>query len=160
MKYKEEVLIMDASLIRRIESFLNKSEFEGLKGEPATDEDILNAEQVLNVKFNEEYIQFIKLFGGACAGFAIYAFINGSSMGKATVVELTHRFRKGGEDMIPQELKEAYVISDDGSGNPVLMNKEGKIFIFWHDSWEVELLHNSLQEMLLEYFPQSGGYYV
>ncbi|WP_241774482.1 MULTISPECIES: hypothetical protein [Lysinibacillus] len=30
--------------------------------------------------------------------------------------------------MIPQELKDAYVVSDDGSGNPVLMNKEGKIF--------------------------------
>ncbi|KOP78410.1 hypothetical protein AMS59_11095 [Lysinibacillus sp. FJAT-14745] len=151
---------MDANLISRIESFLNKSEFKGFKGIPATDEEILNAEQVLNVKFNKEYVQFIKLFGGACVGLSIHAFNNGSFIGKSTVVELTQWFQKDGEDTIPQELKGAYVISNDGSGNPVLMNEDGNIFIFWHDSWEVELLHNSLQEMLLKYFPQSGGYYV
>ncbi|MEK4425950.1 SMI1/KNR4 family protein [Solibacillus sp. FSL K6-1523] len=152
--------MINEDLIGRIESFLNKIEFGGFRGKPATNEEILNAEQVLNVKFNVEYIQFIKLFGGACAGFDIHAFNNGSSLGKETVVELTQRFRRGGEDLIPQELKDAYVISDDGSGNPILMNAEGKIFIFLHDSWEVELLYNSLQEMLMNYFPQSGGYYV
>ncbi|MEY9974776.1 hypothetical protein ABH966_005193 [Lysinibacillus sp. RC46] len=120
----------------------------------------MNAEQVLNVKFKEEYIQFIKIFGGACVGLNIHAFNNGSFIGKSTVVELTHWFKKGGEDMIPHELKDAYVISNDGSGNPILMNSDGNIFIFWHDSWEVELLHNSLQEMLMKYFPPSGGYYV
>lgn len=151
---------MDAHLMKRIGSFLNNSEFEGLVGKPATTEEILNAERVLNVKFNEEYIRFIKLFGGACVGIEIYVFNNEDSLRKNSVIESTQRFRKGGEDVIPQELKDAYVISDDGSGNPILMNTEGKIFIFLHDSWEVELVSNSLQEMLMKYFPQSGGYYV
>ena len=151
---------MNAALIDRIKVFLYKNESNDLLGIPATDEEILGAEKYLETKFNEDYIQFIKLFGGSCVGLSIYAFNNGSLLGSTTVVELTRRFRKDAGEMIPSELKDAYAISDDGSGNPILMNKDGNIFIFLHDSWEVELLYHSLEEMLMNYFPENGGYYV
>ena len=60
-----------------------------------------------------------------------YSICSDGYVGKTTGVELTHWF-----------------------------NGDGNIFIFWYDSQEVELLHNSLQEMLMKYFPPLGGYYV
>jgi hypothetical protein len=151
---------MDDNLVNRIEKFLSKTEFEGLLGKPASDKEIHNAEKTLNVKFDNNYIHFIKKFGGSCAGISIYAFSNGSLLGKETVVELTEMFRESLGDAIPNELIDAYVISDDGAGNPVLINKQGNVLIYFHDSLEIDFLHESLEEMLLKYFPKNGGYYV
>ncbi|WP_415576851.1 SMI1/KNR4 family protein [Escherichia coli] len=46
-----------------------------------------------------------------------------------------------------------YVISDDGGGNPIIMNTDGKIFVFLHDSYEMEFLYSSLEELLMKSFP-------
>ncbi|MGM1050209.1 MAG: SMI1/KNR4 family protein [Bacillota bacterium] len=154
---------MNKELLNKIENFLNREENSSLIGKPASIQEIKNAEKMLNVKFNDQYIEFIKLFGGAYGGLTISAFNNGDLIGKSTVVDLTLKFRRIFEeeifdfDGIEFEgesveflLKNSYVISDDGSGNPILMNEHGGIFIFLHDSGEVELLYNSLEELLIE----------
>ncbi|WP_071884440.1 SMI1/KNR4 family protein [Cronobacter condimenti] len=84
-----------------------------LYGIPATDEEIANAEKELKIKFNEQYIEFIKWFGGAFGGIDIHAFNNGSLVGKATVVDLTQKFRKTYKDLDKSVLNAFYVISDD-----------------------------------------------
>ncbi|EPY08598.1 SMI1 / KNR4 family protein [Paenibacillus alvei TS-15] len=154
---------MNKELLNKIENFLNREENCSLVGKPASIQEIKNAEKMLNVKFNDQYVQFIKLFGGAYGGLTISAFNNGDLIGKSTVVDLTLKFRmifkeeiydfNGIEfegESVEFLLKNSYVISDDGSGNPILMNERGEIFIFLHDSGEVELLYYSLEELLIE----------
>jgi SMI1 / KNR4 family (SUKH-1) len=154
---------MNKELLDKIENFLKREENSSLIGKPASIQEIKNAEKMLHVKFNDQYVQFIKLFGGAYGGLAISAFNNGDLIGKSTVIDLTLKFRKIFEEdifdfngmefegeSVELLLKNSYVISDDGSGNPILMNEQGKLFIFLHDSGEVELLNNSLEELLIE----------
>ncbi len=42
------------------------------------EEEIKYAQQRLGVQFNKDYVQFMKMFGGAYAGLAVHAFSNGS----------------------------------------------------------------------------------
>ncbi|EAE5922248.1 SMI1/KNR4 family protein [Listeria monocytogenes] len=133
-------------VFEKLEEFYKQH--SGLKGQPATEEQIHEAEKILDVQFNKQYIHFIKQFGGAFGGISIHAFNNGSLIGKATVIDLTLKFRKIYGETISKELSESYVVSDDGSGNPILMDTAGKITIYYHDSGESELLYDSLQELL------------
>lgn len=143
-KMFKENIYMDIFL--KLDAFFE--EYVELRGLPATSDQINEAQKLLNVQFNEQYINFIKRFGGAFAGISIHAFSNESLIGKATVVDLTLKFRDTYGESVPRELRNSYVISDDGSGNPILMDMAGKITIYFHDSGESELLYNSLQELL------------
>lgn len=142
---------MKEDLLKKIETLFNTH--SGLSGQPATDTEIIDAEKKLNLKFNEQYIEFIKLFGGAFGGIDIHAFNNGSLIGKATVTEMTEKFRSAYTDKLPEELLSAIVISDDGSGNPILINTSGEIFIYFHEENEVQLLYDSLEVLLTKSFP-------
>ncbi len=124
-----------------------------LYGLPATDSEIETAEQTLGVKFNADYIQFIKAFGGAFGGVEIHAFNNGSLIGNETVTELTERFRDNYLESAGEQWRDAYVISDDGTGNPVLMTAEGVLHLYLHETGETELLYDSLEQLLSQTFP-------
>lgn len=93
--------------------------------------------------------EFIKKFGGASAGLDIHAFHNSTLIGKETVIELTQGFRKLLE-LHEQPMNKLYAISDDGSGNPILMDQQGHIFIYYHDSSEMEILYESLDRLFKE----------
>lgn len=124
-----------------------------LMGSPATDHQIESAELALSTRFHPQYIEFIKLFGGSYAGISIHAFNNGPLIGKATVTELTTRFRENYNTQHLPQLDGAYVIADDGSGNPVLMNPAGQIFLYLHEEDELEPLYSSLDDLLKQTFP-------
>ncbi|WP_338526408.1 SMI1/KNR4 family protein [Pseudomonas batumici] len=141
---------MKSDLIEKIENVFRSQDC--LRGKPATDAEIQQAENLLKVTFNEQYVEFIKLFGGAFGGIDIHAFNNGSLLGKATVIDLTLKFRNANENCVPAPLKNAYVISDDGAGNPILMNSNGQILIYLHDEHEVEILYESLEVLLTKSF--------
>ncbi len=145
-------MLMNKELLVRVRKKITEDREMILYGIPATDEEIIQAETILNIKFNIQYIEFIKLFGGAFGGIAIHAFKNGSLIGKASVVELTQKFRNTYSDLDESILRLFYVISDDGCGNPILMNTDGKIFIFYHDCYEMEFLYSSLEELLMKSF--------
>ena len=136
---------MENELIKKIRAELGTN--NDLIGIPATHENLLN------VKFNDQYLEFITLFGGAFGGINIHAFNNGSLIGKATVVDLALKFRQAQGRNLNSALKNLYVISDDGSGNPILMNAQGNIFVFLHDSGDMEILSNSLEDLLSKSFP-------
>ncbi|MED8265527.1 SMI1/KNR4 family protein [Escherichia coli] len=135
---------------------MNQELLERVRKEITSDEDITHAENILNIKFNDQYIQFIKLFGGAFGGISIHAFNNGSLIGNATVIDLTKKFRETYSDLDKDILNSFYAVSDDGSGNPILMNTDGEIFIFLHDSYEIEYLYSSLEELLMKSFPSKN----
>ncbi|HDV2251923.1 TPA: SMI1/KNR4 family protein, partial [Escherichia coli] len=68
---------MNQELLERVRKEITSDQDMVLYGIPASDEDITHAENILNIKFNDQYIQFIKLFGGAFGGISIHAFNNG-----------------------------------------------------------------------------------
>jgi len=141
---------MDNILRKRIENLVEND--NDLRGRPATDNEIKDAEIRLNVKFDTQYIDFIKIFGGAFCGIAIHAFGNGDMIGDETVIELTQRFRKYTPNL-SSELISSYVISDDGAGNPLLISRNGHILIYFHDSGETEVLHTTFNDLLNQALP-------
>ena len=61
---------MKKELIERLRRFLSAHD---MMGTPASDEQVVCAEQELGVKFNPDYIDFVKNFGKAYAGMMINA---------------------------------------------------------------------------------------
>ncbi|MNJ59959.1 hypothetical protein D3C77_556660 [compost metagenome] len=107
----------------------------------------------MEVNFHEDYVHFISTFGGAFAGLAVYAFSNGSSLGNETVVDLTLGFREQCKELpFAEVLRTSYVISMDGSGDPIIINQAGKVFICYHDTGEIKLLADSFEELIEENF--------
>jgi len=141
---------MNEALMERLKVFLQREDNSTLVGIPASQEEIAEAQRQLNVNFHEDYVQFIRTFGGAFAGLAIHAFSNGSSLGNETVVDLTLGFREQFKELpLAEVLRTGYVISIDGSGDPIIIDREGKVCIFYHDTGEIKLLADSF-EMLIE----------
>ena len=132
---------MKQKLIERLSTFLNKHK---MRGTPATDEQIEQAEKVLNVKFSSDYIDFIKHFGRAWADIEIFAF-----EGNETVVGYTQSLRE-----VHAETSENYAVADDGAGNPIMINPKGEVLIFYHDNGENEILASSLEVFIKENFEE------
>ncbi|MEC0090832.1 SMI1/KNR4 family protein [Paenibacillus macquariensis] len=144
---------MKDALMERLKSFLHREDNSTLIGIPASQEEIAEAQQRLNVSFHEDYVHFIRTFGGAYAGLAVYAFSNGSSLGKETVVDLTLGFREQFKELpFAEVLRTGYVISMDGFGDPIIINQAGKVFICYHDTGEFKLLADSFEALIEENF--------
>jgi len=145
---------MDNDLRNKINDFLRTPFDDGssLKGVPATDEEIKDSEQKLNYKFSDDYIEFIKEFGGAYLGVNIHAFNNHSMMSKQTVTEITQEFRNSYKERSTEELiNKSVVIAIDGSGNPILISSDGKVIIVYHDSEDdKEILANNFNEFIIK----------
>ncbi|NIF27158.1 SMI1/KNR4 family protein [Pantoea sp. Tr-811] len=142
---------MNKQLLEKISSLIMPD--NDLHGSPASDKEIFDAELELGIIFDPQYIDFIKIFGGAFGGIEIHAFNNGELIGDETVTELTKSFRNAYSDNLTDELMQSCVISGDGAGNPILINQKGHIIIYLHETGEVEKMHNSLEELLQKSFP-------
>lgn len=136
---------MKQDLILKLKSFLDKH--PSLSGKPATDDEIIKAERILNVHFDKCYKEFIKKFGGAFAGIGIHAFNNGASVGNETVIELTKKNRELFAGLFP-EINEYVIVSDDGSGNPIGIAPDGKVVLFDYDTEEKDVLSNSFESFI------------
>ncbi|MGG8166434.1 SMI1/KNR4 family protein [Klebsiella aerogenes] len=139
---------MDDILIDVVKKTL--SDHPSLIGTPATDQQISDAESALNLKFNSQYTQFIKIFGGSWAGISIHAFNNAPLLGKETVTGMTLNFRRYNPFYHDDEslLKNCYVLSSDGGEGYYLMSASGEIYIYYQDSGEIELLYESLAQLI------------
>jgi hypothetical protein len=128
---------MKKELIERLRRFLTAHD---MIGTPASDEQVLCAEQELGVKFSSDYIDFIKNFG---------MMINALD-GNENVVDETKSLRE-----VHPEVADTYVISDDGSGNPIMINSKGEVEIYYHDSdAEIETIASSLEQYIEDNFPE------
>lgn len=140
---------MKQTLIDKIAAEMNPIPDINLEGTPANDQEIYDAEKRLGIKFCHDYVVFIKTFGGACAGVPVYAFNNNGMMGNETVVSLTEMFRSDyADDARGVILNKGYAISIDGSGNPILIDADGRVLIFYHDNDEYEVFANSFAEFI------------
>ncbi|MGO4184921.1 SMI1/KNR4 family protein [Paenibacillus sp. MCAF9] len=144
---------MKDALMERLKNFLHLEDNSTLVGIPATQEEIAKAQQRLNVSFHEDYVHFIRTFGGAYAGLAVHAFSNGSSLGNETVIDLTLEFREQFKELPCAEvLRTSYVISMDGSGDPIIIDRLGKVHICYHDTGEIKLVADSFELLVEENF--------
>jgi len=140
---------MTQELLDKIEKEMNPLPEMNFRGIPAKDSDIAEAEEKLKVKFHEDYIVFIKTFGGAYAGIAVHAFENNEMLSKDTVVDLTETFREDyAEDPRSAIINTGYVISMDGSGNPIVVDASGQVMIFYHDCDEYKIFAPSFSEFI------------
>ncbi|MGM1047410.1 MAG: SMI1/KNR4 family protein [Bacillota bacterium] len=144
---------MKESLIERLKLFLHREDNRTLVGRPASQEEIAHAQQQLNVSFHEDYVHFLRTFGGAYAGLAVYGFSNGSSLGNETVVDLTLRYREQFKELpFAEILQTSYIISMDGSGDPIIINRSGQVYIGYHDTGEIRLLADSFEALIEDQF--------
>ncbi|MGI2297908.1 SMI1/KNR4 family protein [Paenibacillus sp. GXUN7292] len=144
---------MNDALMERLKAFLHREGNSSLVGSPASQEEIVNAQQQLNVSFHEDYVQFIRTFGGSYAGLAVHAFHNGSSLGNETIVDLTLGFREDCKELpVAEVLRTGYVISIDGSGDPIIIDQAGKVLIYHHDTGEIKGLADSFEALIEDCF--------
>lgn len=142
---------MRHEVINRLNIFFQKN--PTMVGKSATNEQIINAEKELNIIMDKDYKEFIQNFGGAYAGLAIHAFINGTSIGNETIIDLTNGARNlFNEANLFPEINESLVISDDGSGNPIAIIPTGEVVLFDYDTEEKQVLSNSFEEFIEENF--------
>lgn len=133
---------MKKELIERLGLFLRKHD---MIDTPATEEQILYAEQELGVKFSPDCIDFIRNFGKAYAGMMINAVA-----GAENVIDDTKSLRE-----VHPEVTDTYVISDDGSGNPIMINTKGELVVYYHDSdTELEIIASSLEQYIEDNLPE------
>jgi hypothetical protein len=136
---------MKQELIKRITNYLGIPVEEN----KATDKEISEAEKKLKIKFNEDYKEFIKLFGGCYVGVCIYAFKNSDELENKTVVDLTLFYREqkwpGTEDN--------YVVSFDLSGNPITIKTSGEVVVFEHNIGSFFKLADSFEDLINDNLP-------
>lgn len=138
---------MKQELLNRLHLFYAKNPV--LRGSPANLEQIANAEKKLNARMSDDYKEFILIFGGAYIGLDLHAFINGDALGKESVVELTDNARRlfNGKNLFP-EINESIVVADDGSGNPIATDPEGRVVLFDYDTEEKQVLAQTLEDFI------------
>ena len=142
---------MKREVINKLNVFYQKT--PTMSGKAATNKQIANTEKELNITMDKDYKEFIQNFGGAYAGLAIHAFINGTSIGNETIIDLTNDARNLFNDanLFP-EINKCLVIADDGSGNPIAIMPNGEVVLFDYDTEEKQVLSNSFEEFIEENF--------
>lgn len=116
------------------------------RGNAVSNNQIGDAERVLGVQFDDNYVEFLKRYRGSFVGTPIYGYNNSSMLENIDVVELTKRFR---EDGWPSS-ESSYVISIDMSGNPIMIGSDGVVFTYDHDAGKQRVISGSFIEFLEE----------
>ncbi|MFV5262134.1 SMI1/KNR4 family protein [Acinetobacter courvalinii] len=142
---------MKSDLLNRLSKFYKDN--PEMKGVPLTLDDINNVENILKIKLPKDYKLFVSTYGGSYAGLAIYGLKNAEMMGDETVIELTNRARKLLYDLkVDNYILKSVVVSDDGAGNPIFINVNGEVYIYYVDNGEYNKLGDSLGDVIEENF--------
>jgi hypothetical protein len=138
---------MIQEVIDKIKLILSENDL--FAGKSVDEETIKNAETELNVNFDKDYVQFLRLFGGSYTGFSIYGFNNCEMLSEETVIDLTKDFRSNYLiDNRCELIQSSYVISVSGNGDPVFICPDNKVWIYYHDDDEIEELNKSFEELI------------
>lgn len=119
-----------------------------LQAGPAKNAEIQKAEKEICLNFSNEYKKFLLLYGGALLpGHDIYGLKRQRSMASNwSVVQNTHFYK---EKQKWPGIEDWYIVSDDGSGNPIGIDPEGRVWLSDHDAgFEKIKLANSFEEFL------------
>lgn len=133
---------MKKETIEKLEKYLKNFDFDLI---PNDQIDIDYIEKSLNIKINNDYKEFLLIFGGCFVGLPIYGVKNCKLLEDITVVQLTNDFRADGVDLNVG----CYVISMDGSGNPIYLNSSNHIMIYDHDLGKEKVFEIDFENMIL-----------
>lgn len=150
---------MTASTIQKLEE--SYSQFPGMCAEGVSQSEIDSAAVRLGVPFPEDYQDFLCRYGGGhvgslcVAGLRQWQFAGHSDW---NVVELTEHYR---EQRYPGAERWA-IFSDDGFGNPIGFDEQGRVWISDHNSCEFACLESSFEDWVrrwaLKAEPHRGAY--
>ena len=118
-------------------------------GRRCKSEEIEEAQEKVKLEFHASYKNFLLKYGSATLpGFIIYGLIPLPEMGKSVnnIVKKT-AFYKNFQKW--PGIENWYVISDDGRGNPIGIDPQGKVWLSDHDAgFEKVKLADSFEEFL------------
>jgi hypothetical protein len=141
---KGERLLVQESTIQTLRA--DYARFEGMAATGATASEIELASQTLGIPFPSDYIEFLSIFGGGYARSYAIAGLREWQMAANDwhVVTKTQQFSTP-----PFPGTEGWIIfSDDGCGNPIGFDREGRVWISDHDSRECICLEQSFDAWL------------
>lgn len=118
-----------------------------MKAGPVAYDEIDTAAATANVQLPKDYREFIHRYGGAIVGpLPIIGLRKAPAMARSesSVFELTERFRRQGW----REVENWLIISVDHAGNPVGLDKDGKVWINDHDAGVVEPIAENFESFL------------
>jgi hypothetical protein len=120
-----------------------------------SDGEISRAAQQLDCTFTDDYIAFLRRYGGATVGsLPIFGLRPVEVTGEPwSVVAATQIFR---QEALPGT-EDWYVISNDGYGNPIGIARDGRVMIVDHDAGGLSVLADSFEDFLLSHcLPKDG----
>lgn len=125
-----------------------------LFGIPVKDELIIDqSENMLDVKFSDPYRTFLEKYGGIIlSGHVILGLLQSpeNSFFNDTIISKTTFFKK---EQVWPKINDWYIISDDGSGNPIGIDPDGQVWLSDHNSgFEHILLASNFNEFILKLF--------
>lgn len=120
-------------------------------GIPVKDNQLIQeAQTILGLTFSASYIVFLKKFGGIVYDYIVYGLIpqptEESGFLNKSIIERTKFFK---EHQKWPGIENWYIISDDGSGNPIGIDPDGKVWLSDHDAGFKHIkLADSFEEFL------------
>ncbi|MEM0942229.1 MAG: SMI1/KNR4 family protein [Bacteroidota bacterium] len=134
---------MDSRIEEKLDVFYSKNQIA--LGTKCSNKDIEFIEKSLSVKLTETHKDFLLKYGGSLVGdFAIYGMINSELMDEENIIELTESYKDDDLTLEPGQ----YVLSHDGSGNPIVQDPSGGILIFDHDIGDFNAIADSLEDLI------------
>ncbi len=111
--------------------------------------EIAQAASALGVTFDDDYVAFLRRYGGAMVGsLPVFGLRPVKVMGERwSVVEVTQWFREEGWSGTGGW----YVISEDGFGNPIGVAEDGRLMVFDHDSGQEQIVAEDFEHFLIEH---------
>lgn len=112
-----------------------------------SEEEISRIEQLIGVPFPDDYKQFILLYGGAMVGaYPVFGLRPVEVMGNNhwSILDVTEHYRANGTPGTNQWA----IFSEDHSGNPIGMDKDGVIWTYDHDFGGTVCLANDFEDCI------------
>lgn len=130
-------------------------EFPVLVAGPANPSEFEQIEKFAGFSLPSSYKDFVRRYGGAIVGpYSVYGWGASSAMAsnEGSVIDVTNRFRA---DRWPGS-DSAIVVSMDHAGNAIMLNENGEIVRFDHDSGDTEMLAPNFESFILDWCLKSA----
>jgi hypothetical protein len=135
---------MKAATIKRLNALFAEAPVLVAKG--VDDAEIDAAEKAIGTSFVADYRWFLRQYGGAMVqSLPVFGLRSSEVMWDSTVVDETMRFRKRGWKLTDKLV----VISMDGSGNPIGIADDGRVWISDHDVGADTVIADSFEDFLV-----------
>jgi hypothetical protein len=138
---------MKPDTIARLEAHFAQAP-DVLRGSPASETAIAEAERQLHCRFDPDYVEFLRLFGCGVVGpspiFGVGATPEAMGHDDGVVLQ-TRRFRS---QQWPG-IEGWYIVSTDGRGNPIGLSPDGQVRLSDHDVGDVAVMARNFEDFLL-----------